>query len=121
MDEIEQFDIDGFVAAMVAKDAERWSAYYAPGAEWLEYRHDQPPASPKRFEGREAITEFVEEICAADLTIEVEDPLAGDGIAWYRVDVALGDGRRIVEHVRLRTLGRLITQQVDVEAWDQSV
>ncbi len=41
------FDFAGFRAAVEALDAERWLAFFADDAEWVEYRNTAPPSSPR--------------------------------------------------------------------------
>jgi len=112
------FDFAAFQRAFEAKDFDAWIGFYAEDAEWTEYRGHNPPRSPNVMRGRPAIARFLEQVCRAPITIRFEDEVvAGDGAA-FRVWVTLADGRRIVEHVMLRTTEGKVTRQVDVEAWD---
>jgi ketosteroid isomerase-like protein len=112
------FDFAAFKRAFEAKDFAAWIACYAEDAEWTEYRGHNPPRSPNVMRGREAIARFLEGVCAAPITIRLEDEVVGGDRAAFRVWVTLADGRRIVEHVIVHAADGRITRQIDVEAWD---
>ena len=40
-----RFDFAGFRTALEARDVAHWLPFYADDAEWLEYRHTNPPRS----------------------------------------------------------------------------
>ena len=112
------FDFAKFKRAYESKDAATWAACYAEGAEWIEYRHQDPPRRPHRLKGRAAIAGFLRQVEAWPISLKIEDEiLAGDRIA-FRSWVELGHGRRIVEHVMLYVEKSLIMRQIEVEAWD---
>ncbi len=112
------FDLARYRAAVEAKDARRWGAFFHEDAEWLQYRHADPPARPNRLQGRAAITAFLERVAAAPISLALEAAIVADDAAAYRLWVDLGDGRRIVEHVMLELRDGRISRQIDVEAWD---
>lgn len=112
------FDVDGFLGAVRAKDADAWSDFYAPDAEWLEYRHHNPPLDPQRREGNVSIHGFLKDVCSDDRHLHVEDLVVGEGSVWFRRMARLGDGRMMIEHVHLRIDAGLIVREIDVEAWD---
>jgi ketosteroid isomerase-like protein len=112
------FDFDGFRKAYEAKDASAWLGYFAEDAEWIEYRHDDPPTRPNRMQGRAAIGDFIGKVVSWPIALTIEDPvIEGDRIA-FRAWVDRPDGKRIIEHVMLETREGLIQRQIDVEAWD---
>ncbi|HET7716514.1 MAG TPA: nuclear transport factor 2 family protein [Bauldia sp.] len=112
------FDFAAFKRAYEAKDAAAWAACYAEDAEWIEYRHQNPPRRPHRLKGRAAIATFLRQVEAWPIGLKIEDEiLAGDRIA-FRSWVDLGDGRRIIEHVMLYIEKSLIIRQIEVEACD---
>ena len=43
------FDFPAFKRAFEAQDVEAWLAFFAPDAEWWEYRPDAPPRSPVKM------------------------------------------------------------------------
>lgn len=112
------FDLEGLLEAMRNKDADAWSDYFAPDAEWLEYRHHNPPRDPRRMEGNVTIHEFLREVCADERHMHVEDLVAGDDSIWFRRMIRLADGRMLIEHVHLHISEGVITREIDVDAWD---
>ena len=112
------FDIEGFLAAMRDRDAAAWSDYFAPDAQWLVYRHHNPPLDPSRVEGNVAVHDRLREVCESDAHLHVEDVVVGSASVWMRRMVRLTTGRMVVEHVHLRIDGGRIVREIDVCAWD---
>jgi ketosteroid isomerase-like protein len=54
------FDFPAYKRAFEAQDVEAWLAFFAPDAEWRQYRPDAPPRSPNITVGREAIRTSLE-------------------------------------------------------------
>jgi ketosteroid isomerase-like protein len=113
-----QFDFDAFRHAFVTQDVEAWSACFAPDAEWIEYRHADPPRAPHRLVGRAAIKDFLMRVRGSNVRLEIEGEIVGSERAAFRVWCTLADGRQIVEHVMLELVDGQIARQIDVEAWD---
>jgi hypothetical protein len=113
------FDFDGYKRAFTSQDVDAWLTYYAPDAQWTEYRHSSPPRAPHRMSGREEIGRFLRAVKASDVTLEISDEVLGPTRAAFCVVCTLPDGvRRIIEHVIVHHEGGVIRRQVDVEAWD---
>jgi ketosteroid isomerase-like protein len=112
------FDFAGFRRAFVEQDVSAWAAYFAPDGEWIEYRHANPPRSPRVMSGRQQIAEFLARVKSSNVTLEIGDEVVGPQRAAFRVWCTLPDGRRIIEHVIIHYSNGRITRQVDVEAWD---
>jgi ketosteroid isomerase-like protein len=115
---VARFDFDGFRRAFVMQDIAAWAACFRENAQWLEYRHTNPPRSPRILEGRAAIEAHLQKVKASNVTLAIEDEVIGPERAAFRVWVDLPDGRRIVEQVIIEIEDGLIARQVDVEAWD---
>ncbi len=112
------FDFAAYAAAIEAKDAARWSGFFADEAEWSEYRVGNPPRSPHVMAGIDAIRSFVERVAASPVRLGISHEVVGPSRAAYRLTVALQDGRTIVEHVIVELADGRIVSQADVEAWD---
>lgn len=112
------FDFAGYRDAVLSLDADRWQSYYAPDAEWIEYRHTNPPRSPHVMVGHRAIEEFVRAVSAEPLTLTLENDVIGEQRAAYTLVVTRPDGLRIIENVIIEFRGDQIVNQIDVEAWD---
>jgi ketosteroid isomerase-like protein len=112
------FDFDAYRAAFEAKDVAPWLAFYADDAEWLEYRHSDPPRAPSVMRGKAEIGAFLERVAALPLTIELSrEVLAADRIAFACL-VTFDDGKQILEHVIADLREGRIVRHVEVEAWD---
>lgn len=112
------FDFAGYRDAAVALDAERWLSYYAPDAEWTEYRHAGPPRSPHVMRGDRAIGEFLRAVAAEPLRLAFDNEVVGEQRAAYTLVVTRPDGLQIIENVIVEFRGDQIVKQIDVEAWD---
>lgn len=113
------FDFAAFEEAFERKDFDSWVSFYADDAEWIEYRHTSPPRAPNRMIGKQQIADFLARVCAADLGLTVADEVIGANRIAFSVDCAFPDGKRVFEHVIARIEDGRITNQVDVEAWDE--
>jgi ketosteroid isomerase-like protein len=112
------FDYAAFRTAFETKDVPAWLAFYAPDAEWIEYRHDSPPRSPHRMAGRAQIGAFLTGVASFDIAIALADEVVGSERVAFSVTSTFSGGRRIYEQVILHLRDGLIARQVDVEAWD---
>jgi SnoaL-like domain len=115
----ESFDFAAFRSAFASQDADAWISFYAPDAEWIEYRHTHPPRAPHRMVGHSEIKDFLSRIKRSKVALSVSDEVIGPTRAAFCVTCTLPDGvRRIIEHVIIHYSGGKIIRQVDVEAWD---
>lgn len=113
------FDFETFRQAFVSQDVDAWAAFYAPDAEWIEYRHTNPPRAPNRMTGRASIKAFLARVKGSNVSLSITDEVIGPTRCAFCVTCTLPDGvRRIIEHVIIHTAGNAIARQVDVEAWD---
>ncbi len=111
-------DFDAYRDAVLARDAERGLAFYAPDAEWIEYRHQDPPCTPNIMRGRAAIGAFLRRIATTPIRLSIDNEVIDDHRAAYTLTVIRPDGGRITENVILSHGDGYITHQLDVEAWD---
>ena len=114
------FDFEAWRTAVETRDVETWLAFFADGAEWVEYRPGNPPKSPRVLRGREEIRAWLEAIQPTAAELRVTHELVGERRIAYRLTVTFAaDGAQIVEHViaDLDGDGRVVAQ-VDVEIWD---
>ncbi len=112
------FDYAAYRAAFESQDVSRWLAFYADDAEWLEYRHFDPPQAPNVMRGKEQIGAFLKRVAEMGLEIELSREVLGDERIAFACLVTLADGRQILEHVIAEVRDGLIVRHVDVEAWD---
>jgi len=104
---------------MESQDVSAWADFYAEDAEWLEYKHNYPPRSPRRLSGRAEIKAFLSRVATSGVELRVSDEVVGPDRAAFCLWCTLGDDRRIIEHIIIHFHDAQITRQVDVESWDQ--
>jgi len=115
----QSFDFDTFKKAFQSQDVETWITFYAPNAEWVEYRHTNPPHAPNRVVGQPEIKAVPGRVKASNISIVITDEILGPTRAAFCDTCTLSDGaRRIIEHVIIHYSNGRIIRQVDVEAWD---
>jgi ketosteroid isomerase-like protein len=112
------FDFPAFKCAFEAQDVEAWLAFFAPDAEWWEYRPDAPPRSPIKMVGREAIRAKMTYVAGADMEMEISDEVISEERIAFAFWVTRADGRQLIEHTILHLAEGKIARQVDVEMWD---
>jgi hypothetical protein len=54
-----RFDYAAFKSAFETRNIETWLSLFDENAEWIEYRHDAPSASPNRMRGKSEIGAFL--------------------------------------------------------------
>jgi ketosteroid isomerase-like protein len=115
---VSRFDFDAFRDALEGRDVQRWLPFYADDAEWLEYRHTNPPRSPNVMRGHAAIGRFLADVAASELELEISNEVLGDDRAAFTITVTRAGGRRIIENVIVDHRDGRIVRQLEVEAWD---
>ena len=111
------FDLDRYRAACEARSTGDWLAFYAPDAEWIEYRQS-PLVLVSRVVGRSALAESLTELGRWPDLLALEEPeVDQDRIRFQAVSRPKG-GRRMVDHVMLTIAGNQIRRQVSVVTFD---
>jgi ketosteroid isomerase-like protein len=84
-----QFDLEALKRGHRQRDADLLLDLYAEDAEVVVVDDDHPPSQPLVLEGRERIGEYLRQLCADELVLEVGDEVVGeDRVAlhvafWY--------------------------------------
>ena len=112
------FDFEAYRAAFEAADVPAWLAFYADDAEWIEYRHFDPPSAPNVMRGKGPIEAFLRRVAEMGLTLELSREVLGEERIAFACLVTLAGGKQILEHVICDVRDGLIVRHVDVEAWD---
>lgn len=110
------FDFDAFRAAVEARDAERWLAFFDDDAEWLEFRHKA--STPRMTRGRDEIARYLDYVRRTDVELMISNAVLDDERAAYTLTATRPDGRMIVENTIIDHRDGLIVRQHEVEAWD---
>jgi hypothetical protein len=110
------FDFAAFKAAVEARDADRWLAFFADEAEWIEYRHKA--SSPRVHSGREAIARYLGYVRRTDAVLAISNEVVGEERAAFTLTATRSGGLLIVENTILDLRDGLIVRVHEVEAWD---
>jgi ketosteroid isomerase-like protein len=112
------FDLGALSRAIAERDAAAQLACYADDAQVRIVDRNSPPSAPRTLQGKDAIREWIEDICARDMTHAVEQQVASaDGAAfaeWCRYP----DGTQVLCCTLLEVRDGQITRQVVSQAWD---
>ncbi|PZS33945.1 MAG: hypothetical protein DLM59_05645 [Pseudonocardiales bacterium] len=112
------FDYPAYRAAFEARAVEPWLAFYAEDAQWVEYRHTDPPRAPSVMRGRAEIGAFMARVAALPLTIELSREVVGADRIAFACLVTMEDGKQIIEHAIADLRDGLISYHAEVEAYD---
>jgi ketosteroid isomerase-like protein len=110
------FDFEAFRAAVEGRDADRWLAFYADGAEWVEYRHRA--SSPRVHRDREDIARYLDYVRRTDAELAISNEVVGEERAAFTLTATRPGGGLIVENAIVELRDGKIVRQHEVEAWD---
>jgi hypothetical protein len=82
-------------------------------------RNDQP-SKPKIICGRQAIGEYLADVCGRDMTHTIERLVVGEAGAAFIQACQYPDGTRVLCIAVLDLRDGLIVRQSGVQAWDQA-
>jgi ketosteroid isomerase-like protein len=113
------FDFAALKRGLEERDADAQVALYADDAEVRLVDRINTPASPRVLRGRDEIREWVEDVCARDMTHEVHTPvIAADAIAFTEA-CRYPDGTNVLCATVLQLEDGRVVRQVAVQAWDE--
>jgi SnoaL-like protein len=102
------------------RDASALLDLYVDHAELQIVDRTSQPGSPRVLRGREAIGAFLEDVCARDMTHQLERLVVNGDMAAYLESCRYPDGTRVLCSAMLDLVGGRITRQVCVQAWDEA-
>ena len=112
------FDQSALSRAITERDAASQLAQYADDAEVQIVDRDNPPSAPRILQGKDVIAQWLDDLCARDMTHAVENQVAaGDGAAFTQ-SCRYPDGTRVLCCTVLQIRGGQISRQVAMQAWD---
>jgi ketosteroid isomerase-like protein len=115
-----QIDFAALKRAVEERDAEAQLALYADDAEVRLVDRVNTPRSPRVLRGREEIRDWLEDICARDMTHVVQTPVLGeDALAFIEV-CRYPDGTNVLCVTVAELSDRRIVRQVAIQAWDEA-
>jgi hypothetical protein len=112
-------DFEALKRAIEQSDADSLTNFYAEGAEVLTVNRNTTPSSPQVMRGKEAITEYLADVCGRDMTHRVENEVVGQDRIAFNEACEYPDGLRVLGAVTLEVRDGQIVRQVNVEAWDE--
>ena len=86
------FDFNAFKAAFERQDLEAWSSFYSDNAEWVSYRHINPPRSPHILAGREQIEAVLKRLKASEVQLSLSDEVLNPRRSAFCVMCTLPSG-----------------------------
>lgn len=91
-------------------------SFYAEDAEIHGVNRNTPPSSPHVLRGKEAIAEYMKDVCGRYMTHRVEREVVGEDRIASTEACEYPDGTRVLSAVMLDLRDGKIVHQVNVEA-----
>jgi hypothetical protein len=112
-------DFEALRRAIEQSDAESLLGFYADDAELLTVNRNTTPSSPEVLRGKEAIAEYLRDVCGRDMAHRVENEVVGRDRIAFNEACEYPDGVRVLAAENLEVRDGQIVRQVNVEAWDE--
>ena len=115
-----QIDFAALKRAVEERDAEAQLALYADDAEVRLVDRVNTPRSPRVLRGREEIRDWIEDICARDMTHAVQTPVLGEDAVAFTEECRYPDGTNVLCVTVAEVSDGRIVRQVGIQAWDEA-
>jgi SnoaL-like domain len=112
-------DFEALRRAIEQSDADSLTSFYAEEAEMLTVNRNTTPSSPQVLRGKEAIAEYLADVCGRDMTHRIENEVVGQDRIAFNEACEYSDGLRVLAAAMLDVRDGHIVRQVNVEAWDE--
>ncbi len=112
-------DFEALRRAIEQSDFESLVRFYAEDAELLTVNRRTTPSSPAVLRGKEAIAEYLEDVCGRAMTHRIENEVVGQDRVAFNEACEYPDGIRVLAATTLDVRDGQIVRQVNVEAWDE--
>ncbi len=112
-------DFEALRRAIEQSDFESLVSFYADDAELLTVNRNTTPSSPAVLRGREAIAEYLEDVCGRAMAHRIENEVVGQDRVAFNEACEYPDGIRVLAATTLDVRDGQIVRQVNVEAWDE--
>lgn len=112
-------DFEALRRAIEQSDFESLVSFYAEDAELLTVNRRTTPSSPGVLRGKEAIAEYLEDVCGRAMTHRIENEVVGQDRVAFNEACEYPDGIRVLAATTLDVRDGQIVRQVNVEAWDE--
>ena len=104
--------------AIEGRKAAAFAGMYADDAVLQVIDRDNPPSSPRRLQGKDAISSYFADVCGRDMTHKVEAGVAVGNRLAFTQSCAYPDGTKVFCSAMIDLKGGKISRQVVVQAWD---
>jgi hypothetical protein len=115
-----QIDFAALKRAVEERDAEAQLALYAEDAEVRLVDRVNTPRSPRVLNGREEIRDWIEDVCARDMTHAVQTPVLGSDAVAFTEACRYPDGTNVLCATVAELSDGRIVRQVAIQAWDET-
>ena len=101
------------------RDAALLASVYAEDVEFTICNRNNPPGKRLILRGREAVRRMLEDLCAREMTHQMDNVTLGEGSIAFSTHCAYPDGYRVVA-LNIATLkkGRIVSE-LSVDCWDE--
>jgi ketosteroid isomerase-like protein len=111
-------DLGALSRAIEERDASSQLALYADDAEVRIVDRNHPPRSPQVLRGKDAIREWIEDVCSRDMTHQVNDTVGGQSRIAFTEDCTYPDGTKVLCSASADVSDGRIARQLVVQVWD---
>ncbi len=112
-------DFEALRRAIEQSDADSLTSFYAEEAEMLTVNRNSTPSSPQVLRGKEAIAEYLADVCGREMTHRIENEVVGQDRIAFNEACEYPDGLRVLAAATLDVRDGQIVRQVNIEAWDE--
>lgn len=112
-------DFEALRRAIEQSDADSLTSFYAEEAEMLTVNRNTTPSSPQVLRGKEAIAEYLADVCGREMTHRIENEVVGQDRIAFNEACEYPDGLRVLAAATLDVRDGQIVRQVNIEAWDE--
>jgi SnoaL-like domain len=112
-------DFEAFRRAAERDDAQALASFYADDADLRIVNRNSPPSSPFVLRGREAIAEYLRDVCGNGAKHRIENVVLGKDRVAFNEACEYPDGTRVLAATTLDVRDGKVVEAVSVEAWDE--
>lgn len=113
------FDFETLRRAIEERDAGMLAGLYAEDAELRIVNRNSPPSAPFVLRGREALSDYYDNVCGRAMTHRIERQVVGEERVAFNEECEYPDGTRVLCAAMLDVRDGRIVRQTNVEAWDE--
>ncbi|HLG62703.1 MAG TPA: nuclear transport factor 2 family protein [Ktedonosporobacter sp.] len=113
-------DMNSLRQAIERRDANMLISLYADDAQLQVIDHRHPPSSPLILRGKQAISDFLTDLCSRDVTHHVIDEVIGRDRLSFNEACQYPTGEKVLSASVLDLQNGQIVRQTMIQAWDES-